>query len=123
MSSRSRNGSGAVSESHAECPVRYSAIQAVFRRPSNAEEARRAVASTRYPTEGIRGVAVATRAGRYGRVTGYLNKANAEICVLVQVETGPALEQLEAIAKVEGVDGVFIGPSDLAASLGHLGNP
>ena len=89
----------------------------------NAEEARRAVASTRYPPQGIRGVAVATRAGRYGRVPGYLTKANAEICVLVQVETRAALSELEAIAKVDGIDGVFIGPSDLAASLGHLGNP
>jgi 4-hydroxy-2-oxoheptanedioate aldolase len=89
----------------------------------NAEEARRAVAATRYPPQGIRGVSVAARASRYGRTPGYLTKANDEICVLVQVETGPALGQLEAIAKVDGVDGVFIGPSDLAASLGHLGNP
>jgi 4-hydroxy-2-oxoheptanedioate aldolase len=87
------------------------------------EEARRAVASTRYPPQGIRGVSVAARASRYGRIPAYLTKANAEICVLVQVETRTALDQLEAIAKVEGVDGVFIGPSDLAASLGHLGNP
>jgi 4-hydroxy-2-oxoheptanedioate aldolase len=89
----------------------------------NVEEAKRAVASTRYPPQGIRGVSVAARASRYGRTPGYLGKANAEICVLVQVETRTALDQLEAIAKVEGVDGVFIGPSDLAASLGHLGNP
>jgi 2-keto-3-deoxy-L-rhamnonate aldolase RhmA len=89
----------------------------------NVEEAKRAVASTRYPPQGIRGVSVAARASRYGRVAGYLGKANAEICVLVQVETRSALDQLDAIAKVEGVDGVFIGPSDLAASLGHLGNP
>jgi 4-hydroxy-2-oxoheptanedioate aldolase len=89
----------------------------------NAEEARRAVASTRYPPQGIRGVSAAARASRYGRVPGYLGKANAEICVLVQVETRPALNEIEAIAKVEGVDGVFIGPADLAASLGHLGNP
>src|SRR4051794_8053626 len=89
----------------------------------NAEEAKRAVASTLYPPAGIRGVAVATRAGRYGRTPGYLTKANAEICVLVQVETKTALDELEAIAKVDGVDGVFIGPSDLAASFGHLGNP
>jgi 4-hydroxy-2-oxoheptanedioate aldolase len=89
----------------------------------NAEEARRAVASTRYPPQGVRGVSVAARASRYGRTPGYLTKANDEICVLVQVETRPALDNLEAIAKVEGVDGVFIGPSDLAASLGHLGNP
>jgi 2-keto-3-deoxy-L-rhamnonate aldolase RhmA len=89
----------------------------------NAEEAKRAVASTRYPPQGIRGVSVAARASRYGRVPGYLGKANAEICVLVQVETRSALNEIEAIAKVDGVDGVFIGPSDLAASLGHLGNP
>jgi 4-hydroxy-2-oxoheptanedioate aldolase len=89
----------------------------------NPEEARRAVASTRYPPEGIRGVSVAARASRYGRTPSYLTKANSEICVLVQVETRAALNELEAIAKVDGVDGVFIGPSDLAASLGHLGNP
>jgi 4-hydroxy-2-oxoheptanedioate aldolase len=89
----------------------------------NAEEARRAVASTRYPLQGIRGVSVAARASRYGRTPGYLTKANEEICVLVQVETRAALSEIEAIAAVEGIDGVFIGPSDLAASLGHLGNP
>ncbi len=89
----------------------------------NEEEAARAVASTRYPPQGIRGVAVASRASRFGRTPGYLTKANSEMCVLVQVETRSAMEQLEAIAKVDGVDGVFIGPSDLAASLGHLGNP
>ena len=89
----------------------------------NAEEARRAVASTRYPPQGIRGVSVAARASRYGRTPGYLTKANAEICVLVQVETRQALGEIEAIAEVEGIDGVFVGPSDLAASLGHLGNP
>lgn len=89
----------------------------------NAEEARRAVAATRYPPQGVRGVTVVGRAARYGRVQGYLGKAAEEICVLVQVETAAALKQIEAIAQVEGVDGVFIGPSDLAASLGHLGNP
>ena len=89
----------------------------------NAEEAKRAVASTRYPPHGIRGVSVAARASRYGRVPGYLTKANDEICVLVQVETRMALSELEQIAEVPGIDGVFIGPSDLAASLGHLGNP
>ena len=87
------------------------------------EEAKRAVASTRYPPQGIRGVSVAARASRYGRVPGYLTKANDEICVLVQVETRTALDQIDAIAAVDGIDGVFIGPSDLAASLGHLGNP
>jgi 4-hydroxy-2-oxoheptanedioate aldolase len=89
----------------------------------NAEEARRAVASVRYPPAGMRGVAAAARASRYGRVKDYLKKADAEICLLVQVETRSALDQLEAIAGVEGVDGVFIGPSDLSASFGLIGNP
>jgi 2-keto-3-deoxy-L-rhamnonate aldolase RhmA len=89
----------------------------------NAEEARRAVASVRYPPAGIRGVAAASRASRYGRVKDYLKKADSEICLLVQVETRSALDELEAIASVEGVDGVFIGPSDLSASFGHIGNP
>jgi 4-hydroxy-2-oxoheptanedioate aldolase len=89
----------------------------------DAEEARRAVAAVRYPPGGIRGVAAAARASRYGRVPGYLNKADAEICLLVQVETRTALDQLEAIAGIEGIDGVFIGPSDLSASFGHVGNP
>lgn len=89
----------------------------------NPDEALAAVAAVRYPVRGIRGVAVASRASRYGRVTDYLKKADSEICLLVQVETGAALEELEAIAAIDGVDGVFIGPSDLSASLGHIGNP
>jgi 4-hydroxy-2-oxoheptanedioate aldolase len=89
----------------------------------NAEEAARAVASTRYPPAGIRGVAASSRASRYGRIAEYLKKANDEICVLVQVETLAALTELEAIASVDGVDGVFIGPSDLSASFGLIGQP
>jgi 4-hydroxy-2-oxoheptanedioate aldolase len=88
----------------------------------SAEEAQRAVAATRYATEGIRGSAAGVRASRYGRIPDYLRQANAQTCVLVQAETQAALNNLEAIATVDGVDGVFIGPSDLAASLGHLGN-
>jgi 4-hydroxy-2-oxoheptanedioate aldolase len=88
----------------------------------NPEEAKRAVAATRYPPAGIRGTAGSSRASRYGRVTDYLKKANEEICVLIQVETRPALDQIEAIAAVDGIDGVFIGPSDLAASMGYIGN-
>lgn len=87
-----------------------------------AEEARAAVAATRYPPQGIRGVAVTHRANRYGRVKDYFQRANDEICMLLQIETATALENLEAIAAVEGVDGLFIGPSDLAAALGHLGD-
>lgn len=89
----------------------------------DAEEARRAVAACRYPPAGIRGVATAARASRFGRIKEYLQRANDEICILVQVETRAALGNIEAIAAVEGIDGVFIGPSDLAAALGHLGNP
>jgi 4-hydroxy-2-oxoheptanedioate aldolase len=89
----------------------------------NPEEAKSAVAAVRYPPGGVRGVAVASRASRYGRATDYLKKADSEICLLVQVETRSALDKLEAIATVDGVDGVFIGPSDLSASLGHVGNP
>ncbi|WP_048645697.1 HpcH/HpaI aldolase family protein [Nitratireductor soli] len=87
------------------------------------EEAEAAVRATRYPPEGIRGVAGSTRASRYGMASDYLKKANAEICVLVQIETTQAMARLEEIAAVDGVDGVFIGPSDLSASMGHLGNP
>jgi 4-hydroxy-2-oxoheptanedioate aldolase len=88
----------------------------------NAEEARRAVEATRYPPKGIRGITGSGRASRYGRVKDYLKNAESEICVLVQVETRSALEQIEDIAAIEGVDGVFIGPNDLSASYGHIGN-
>ena len=88
----------------------------------SADEARRAVASVRYPPRGVRGVSAASRASRFGRTQDYLQQADEQICLLVQVETGAALEQLEAISRVEGVDGVFIGPADLSASLGHLGD-
>ena len=88
-----------------------------------ADEARAAVAATRYPPHGVRGVAVVHRANQYGRVKDYFQLAGNEICVLVQIETRQALQNIEAIAAVDGVDGLFIGPSDLAASLGHLGNP
>jgi 4-hydroxy-2-oxoheptanedioate aldolase len=89
----------------------------------NADEARRAVAATRYPPLGIRGVSVAPRANDFGRVKGYHASAHLDTCVIVQLETRAALEQIDAVAAVEGVDGLFIGPSDLAADFGHLGNP
>lgn len=89
----------------------------------SADEAKAAVAATRYPPHGIRGVAGSTRASRFGLTSDYFESANDEICVLVQIETSKALERLEDIAAVPGVDGVFIGPSDLAASMGHLGKP
>ncbi|MCY4304215.1 MAG: HpcH/HpaI aldolase/citrate lyase family protein [Aestuariivita sp.] len=87
----------------------------------SAKAAQEAVQATQYPNEGVRGVAGLTRASRYGLVPGYLEQANDQICTLVQVETSKALNNLEAIAGVDGVDGVFIGPADLSASLGYLG--
>jgi len=88
----------------------------------NEDEARKAVAATRYPPLGIRGVAVAHRGSDYGRIQGYHRNAHLDTCVLVQLETKIALKEIEAVAAVEGVDGIFIGPSDLAAAFGHLGN-
>jgi 4-hydroxy-2-oxoheptanedioate aldolase len=85
------------------------------------EEARRAVAATRYPPRGVRGFAMATRASGFGRIADYHARSEAELCVLVQVETQVALANLEDIAAVDGVDGVFIGPGDLSADLGYLG--
>jgi 4-hydroxy-2-oxoheptanedioate aldolase len=89
----------------------------------SAEEAARAVAATRYPPQGIRGVATLTRASRYGSVGDYVHAAPEELCVVVQLETRGALEELEAIAAVPGVDALFVGPSDLAADMGHVGEP
>jgi 4-hydroxy-2-oxoheptanedioate aldolase len=89
----------------------------------NAEEARKAVAAARYPPLGIRGVAVTPRATDYGRAKDYHRNAHLETCILVQLETKAALNEIEAVAAVEGVDGIFIGPSDLAAASGHLGDP
>src|SRR3970040_2253970 len=88
----------------------------------SAEEAKDAVRYTRYPQQGVRGVAGATRAAGYGRAQDYLQGAHAEICVLVEVETRKAMANIEAIAETEGVDGIFIGPNDLSADLGYLGN-
>ncbi|WP_127108800.1 aldolase/citrate lyase family protein [Pararhodobacter zhoushanensis] len=76
----------------------------------------------RYPPEGIRGMGAAlARASRFGGIAGYATKANAEACLLVQVETVAGLEALDAILAVEGVDGVFIGPADLSADMGFPG--
>jgi len=88
---------------------------------SSAAEARAAVEAVRYPPRGIRGVAGTTRASRYGRIGDYAKRAEEEICMLVQIETRAGLDDLEAIARTDGIDGVFIGPADLAAGLGHLG--
>ena len=89
----------------------------------SADQARRIVSATRYAPEGMRGVgSFIARVSRWGDREDYLAYANDEVCLLVQAETRAALENLEAICAVDGVDGVFIGPADLAASLGHRGN-
>ncbi|MGQ7249251.1 4-hydroxy-2-oxoheptanedioate aldolase [Halomonas sp. V046] len=87
------------------------------------EQAQTMVAATRYPPDGVRGEAAAiVRASRWNARSDYVRKANDEVCLLVQAETTTAIDNLEAICAVEGVDGVFIGPADLAASMGFPGN-
>lgn len=85
-------------------------------------EAELAAASVAYPPAGIRGVAGGTRATAFGTADDYFAKARDEICLIVQIETQEGLDNLEAIAAVPGIDAIFIGPSDLAASLGYIGN-
>ena len=89
-----------------------------------AEQAARMVAATRYPPLGIRGVgSAAARSSRWNSIDQYTLNADAQMCVLVQVESTTGLANLAEIAAVDGVDGVFFGPADLSASMGHLGNP
>ena len=89
-----------------------------------AEQAAALVAATRYPPRGVRGVGAAlARASGFNRNAAYLDEAAEQTCLLVQVESREGLRNLDAIARTEGVDGVFIGPADLSASMGQLGNP
>ncbi|AET90350.1 MULTISPECIES: 2-dehydro-3-deoxyglucarate aldolase [Caballeronia] len=88
----------------------------------SAADAERAVAATRYPPQGIRGVSVGHRGNRYGTVADYFKVANDNISVAVQIESRAAVEAIDEIIAVEGVDALFVGPSDLAAGYGHLGN-
>ena len=88
-----------------------------------AEQARAAVAATRYPPQGVRGVSVSQRGNRYGAVPGYFQQVNEQIAVVLQIESRAGVAAAAQIAAVDGVDGLFIGPSDLAAAYGHLGNP
>ena len=89
----------------------------------NAEEAAQAVAAVEYPPSGIRGVSGLTRATGFGDIAGYHKAAREEIALVVQVETLEAIDQIEDIAAVSGVDGIFVGPADLAAALGRAGEP
>ncbi len=86
------------------------------------DEARSAVAATRYPPQGIRGVSVSQRSNRYGTVADYFKSINDHICVVVQIESRAGIAAARDIAALDGVDCIFVGPSDLAAGLGHLGN-
>ena len=88
----------------------------------NAEEARRAVAATRFPPEGVRGLAGMSRGSKFGTVPDYARTANKTVGAVLQLETPAAVSQLEAIAAVPGVDSLFMGPGDLSAALGHAGN-
>ncbi|MEN8659782.1 MAG: aldolase/citrate lyase family protein [Marivita sp.] len=87
------------------------------------EEAEAAVAATRYPPRGVRGVSGATRATAFGRITDYVARVEEETAVLLQLETRAAVEQAEAIGAVDGVSGIFFGPADIAADIGKLGKP
>ena len=87
------------------------------------DEAKAVVNACRYAPEGVRGIGGSTRASRFGQIKDYAASAANEICILVQVETVEAMKSLEAIAKVDGIDGVFIGPGDLSASMGLPGQP
>jgi 4-hydroxy-2-oxoheptanedioate aldolase len=89
----------------------------------SAAEARAAVSYTRFPPKGVRGVSGSSRSANYGLSSDYFAQAEKELCVIVQIESAGALDRVEEIVAVEGVDAVFIGPSDLAASMGHIGNP
>ena len=87
----------------------------------NADEARQAVAATRYPPQGVRGMAGMGRASRFGTVPDYFAKANANVCALLQLETREAIGRLEEIAAVPGVTALFVGPGDLSGTMGHVG--
>ncbi len=86
------------------------------------DEAKRAVSATRYPPQGIRGVSVSQRSNRYGTVPDYFKSINEHICVMVQIESRAGVAAARDIAALDGVDCIFVGPSDLAAGLGQLGN-
>lgn len=88
-----------------------------------ADDARRAVAATRYPPEGVRGVSLVHRGSKFGTVKDYLKVINESITVMAQIESRKGVELIDEILGVDGIDAVFIGPQDLAAGLGHLGDP
>ncbi len=95
----------------------------LFPMVQSVDEARAAVAAMRYPPRGVRGVSVSTRANGFGRIPDYFSRVEAETATLVQLETRAAIALADQIGAVEGIDGVFFGPADIAADLGHMGQP
>ncbi|WP_199225728.1 aldolase/citrate lyase family protein [Spiribacter halobius] len=115
---RARSGAPALIKQLLDVGVRTLLVPMV----DTPEQAENVVAATRYPPQGIRGVgAAAARASRWGARAGYVDIANDEVCLLVQAESVAALSNLDRICAVDGLHGVFIGPADLAASMGYLG--
>lgn len=127
----------ALASSRTHCLVRMPGLDPVSFKPvldmgidtvmvpniKTADEARQAVAAVRYPPHGIRGVGGSVRATNYGRDTDYYARAADEICLLLQIESGQGLDNIEEIAAVDGVEGLFIGPVDLSTDLGYLAQP
>lgn len=99
------------------------AFSLLFPMIQTVEEAKKAVASTRYPPRGIRGVSLNQRGNRYGRIASYASEFETELCITVQIETTAALGRVDEIAAVDGIDGIFFGPADLSADMGYLGQP
>jgi 4-hydroxy-2-oxoheptanedioate aldolase len=117
---RPRNDDPALIKQYLDMGVRTLLVPMV----DSGAQAARVVAATRFPPLGIRGVASSTsRASAFGTKPGYLMTAHLDICLIAQIESAAALDAIEDIAAVEGIDALFIGPGDLAAALGHLGNP
>jgi 4-hydroxy-2-oxoheptanedioate aldolase len=87
------------------------------------EEARAAIAACRYPPLGVRGVAASTRAAAYGTRAGRLPDLEREVAVVLQIETVGAIDEIEDIARLDGLSGLLVGPADMAAAMGHIGNP
>jgi 2-keto-3-deoxy-L-rhamnonate aldolase RhmA len=97
------------------------AVTLLFPFIQDAEEAARAVAATRYPPEGVRGMAGMSRGSRFGTTPDYFRSANGQVCAVLQLETRQACARLESIAAVPGVDALFVGPGDLSGTMGHVG--
>ncbi|GLU29824.1 HpcH/HpaI aldolase/citrate lyase family protein [Brucella sp. NBRC 12950] len=95
----------------------------LFPNVQSVEEATAIVAATRYPPHGIRGYSAAQRANNYGRVKNYHLRAAEEIFLAVQIESAAAVEAAHTIAGIDGVDAIFVGPGDLSADMGNIGNP